>query len=59
MKTELFANGTKKITAENGKVLTNGGEFEQYPIELYVSINDDSWYEIEQEIEKANEDINE
>jgi hypothetical protein len=37
----------KQITAENGKVLTNGGEFINYPTELIVNINDNSWYEIE------------
>lgn len=42
-----FENGTKKITAENGKVLSNWGEFIQYPVELYVDINDNSWYEID------------
>lgn len=49
MITEEFENGTKRITAEDGKVLSNGGEFVQYPIELYVDINDNSWFEIDYE----------
>ena len=33
------------------KVLTNGGKFEQYPIELTVNSEDNSWYEMEEIIE--------
>ena len=51
MKTIIKTELTKIITAEDGKVLTNGGEFEQYPIELTVDINDNSWYEIDEIIE--------
>jgi hypothetical protein len=46
MKTEILNDLQKQITADEGKVLTNGGEFEEYPIELIVNINDTSWYEI-------------
>lgn len=48
----------KKITASNGKVLTNG---ETYSTEIYLGVNDspDNWYEITEaeyeEIQKANE----
>jgi len=48
MVTELFTNGTKKVTAEDGKVLSNGGEFAMYPIELYMDINDNTWFEIDE-----------
>lgn len=48
-------NETEKIiTADDGKVLTNGGEFEQYPIELVCNINDNSWYEIDKPIDNFN-----
>jgi len=41
-------NATQKvITSESGKVLTNGGEFADYPTELVVNVADDSWYEID------------
>jgi hypothetical protein len=46
MKTEIQNESVKKLTSENGMVLTNGGEFDQYPIEIFTSINDDSWTEI-------------
>jgi hypothetical protein len=46
MKTEIQNESVKKLTSENGMVLTNGGEFDQYPIEIFTSINDDSWAEI-------------
>ena len=46
MKTEIINDEVKKITAEDGCVLTNGGEFDMYPIELTCNINDNSWYEI-------------
>ena len=48
MKTVIKSELTKVITAGTGKVLTNGGEFEQYPIELTVDINDNSWYEVDE-----------
>ena len=47
MKTEIINDEVKKITAEDGYVLTNGGEFDMYPIELYVGVDDDSWWEIQ------------
>jgi hypothetical protein len=46
MKTEIQNESIKKLTAENGMILTNGGEFDQYPIEIFTNINDDSWIEI-------------
>ena len=47
MKTEIINETEKIITADKGYVLTNGGDFVQYPIELTININDESWYEIE------------
>lgn len=47
MRTEIINEIEKIITSEEDKVLTNGGEFEQYPIELIVNIDDESWYEID------------
>jgi len=47
MKTNQINDTQKVITAENGKVLTNGGEFANYPIELVVNVADNSWYEID------------
>ena len=44
----------KQITADDGKVLTNGGDFEQYPIELIVNIDDETWYEIDEPIINNN-----
>jgi hypothetical protein len=55
MKTEIQNESVKKLTAENGMVLTNGGEFYQYPIEIFTSINDDSWTEI---VEPIKNNIN-
>lgn len=48
MKIEIINELQKIIIADKNKVLTNGGEFEQYPIELIVNISDDSWYEIDE-----------
>lgn len=48
MKTTQINETQKVITAGAGMVLTNGGDFSQYPIELTVNIEDDSWFEIEQ-----------
>jgi hypothetical protein len=53
MKTEIQNESVKKLTAENGMVLTNGGEFDQYPIEIYTNINDDSWTEIVEPIKNT------
>jgi len=47
MKTNQINDTQKVITSENGKVLTNGGEFANYPIELVVNVADNSWYEID------------
>lgn len=47
MKTVQINDTQKVITAETGKVLTNGGEFAQYPEELTVNIDDESWFEID------------
>lgn len=47
MTTEIINETVKKITASEGMVLHNGGEFDQYPIEIYTDINDNSWEEIE------------
>lgn len=47
MKTTQINDTQKIITASSGKVLTNGGEFADYPIELVVNVEDDSWYEID------------
>ncbi len=47
MKTVIKNELEKIIIADSDKVLTNGGEFEQYPIELTVNINDNSWYDID------------
>lgn len=55
MKTEIINETEKIITADKGYVLTNGGDFVQYPIELTCHINDNSWYEID---EMLNESIN-
>jgi len=42
-------NDTEKvIRAAEDKVLSNGGEFATYPIELTVNLNDDSWFEIDE-----------
>lgn len=46
MKTQIINDTQKIITADAGMVLTNGGEFAQYPVELTVNIEDDSWWEI-------------
>lgn len=44
---ERIINETEKIiTSNEGYVLTNGGDFVLYPIELICNINDNSWYEI-------------
>ena len=50
MTTIILNNEEKQITADIGKVLTNGGEFEMYPIELVVNVDDNSWYEIDKQI---------
>ena len=47
MKTQQINDTQKVITADAGMVLTNGGEFAQYPEELTVNIEDETWYEIE------------
>lgn len=47
MKTQQINDTQKVITADAGKVLSNGGEFAQYPTELTVNIEDETWYEIE------------
>lgn len=47
MKTQQINDTQKVITADAGMVLTNGGDFAQYPEELTVNIEDDTWYEIE------------
>jgi len=44
MKTNQINDTQKVITSENGKVLTNGGEFANYPIELVVNVADNSWH---------------
>jgi len=45
---QIQINDTEKvIRAAEGKVLSNGGEFANYPIELTVNMNDDSWFEID------------
>lgn len=49
MTTTIINEQQKIITADEGKVLTNGGEFEEYPIELTVNINDNTWYEIDKQ----------
>lgn len=54
MKTVIINKIEKVITADEGNVLTNGGEFEQYPIELIVNINDNTWYEIETPVKDEN-----
>jgi len=46
MITEIINEAVKKVTAENGMVLSNGGEFAMYPIEIYTAIEDTSWFEI-------------
>ena len=46
MKSVQINETQKIIKAESGMVLTNGGDFAQYPVELTVNIEDDSWYEI-------------
>ena len=46
MKTVQINETQKVITADAGMVLTNGGDFAQYPVELTVNIEDDSWVEI-------------
>ena len=46
MTIEIINEAVKKVTAENGKVLSNGSEFSQYPIEIYTAIEDNSWTEI-------------
>ena len=48
MKTIQINETQKVITAESGMVLTNGGEFVDYPTELVVNIEDETWVEIEQ-----------
>lgn len=50
MRIEIINEAVKKVTAENGKVLSNGGEFAQYPIEIYTAIEDNSWTEIDEPI---------
>ena len=47
MKTTQINETQKVITAESGKVLTNGGDFAQYPEELTVNVEDETWYEID------------
>lgn len=47
MKTTHINDMQKVITANAGMVLTNGGDFAQYPEELTVNIEDDTWYEIQ------------
>jgi hypothetical protein len=42
IKTEIENKSANKLIAENGMILTNGGEFDQYPIEIFTSINDNS-----------------
>lgn len=46
MKTTIKNETEKILTSEDGKVLTNGSEFDIYPIEVTCNINDNSWYEI-------------
>ena len=46
MKTTQINETQKVITADAGMVLTNGGEFADYPTELVVNVEDDSWTEI-------------
>ena len=52
MKIEKINETEKIITADEGKVLTNGGEFAHYPTELIANINDSSWYEIDKPLEE-------
>ena len=47
MKTVQINDTQKIITADAEMVLTNGGDFAQYPVELTVNIEDDSWWEID------------
>jgi len=47
MKTTQINETQKVITADTGKVLTNGGDFADYPIELVVNVEDETWYEID------------
>ena len=56
MKTIQINETQKVITAENGKVLTNGGDFAQYPVELTVNIEDETWYEIDAPVEEQKGD---
>lgn len=46
MKIEIINEEVKKLTADSGMVLSNGGEFDMYPVELYTDVNDTSWVEI-------------
>jgi hypothetical protein len=57
MKTQQINETQKVITAETGKVLTNGGDFAQYPVELTVNIEDDTWYEIDKPAENEQTTI--
>lgn len=57
MKTRIINEIEKAITADVGKVLTNGGVFTNYPIELIVSMNDDSWYEIDETTQQVGNSI--
>ena len=51
MTTEIVSETEKIITADEGKVLSNGGEFAQYPIQLVVNIEDTTWFEMDDPIE--------
>ena len=46
MKSIQINETQKVITADAGMVLTNGGDFAQYPVELTVNVEDESWLEI-------------
>lgn len=46
MKSVIINETQKIITSESGMVLTNGGEFADYPVELTVNIEDETWSEI-------------
>lgn len=55
MKSEKLNDTEKIIRAEEGMVLTNGGEFADYPVELICNITDTSWYEIKAPIKEEND----
>jgi hypothetical protein len=55
METEIRNETEKILISEEGKVLTNGGEFEIYPTNLIVNINDNTWYEIDKPIEVSEQ----